>query len=74
MEAGAIDMSGEVRLPEARWSRVGVSGSFRVVWGEGVNQLKISLPLASSVPRESQEAWCALKSPRMSVLEERGSR
>ena len=51
---GAKEMSGEERLPEERWKRVGVSGSFRGRRSEEMTQSNTSSPRGSEVPLESQ--------------------
>ena len=62
---GAKEMSGEERLPEEQWRRVGVSGSLRGRRSEEMTQLNTSSPRGSEVPLESQRGWWQLKSPRM---------
>ena len=47
-------MSGEERLPEERWRRVGVSGSLRGRRSEEMTQSNTSSPRGSEVPVESQ--------------------
>ena len=47
-------MSGEERLPEERWRRVGVSGSLRERRSEEMTQSNTSSPQGSEVPLESQ--------------------
>ena len=47
-------MSGEERLPEERWRRVGVSGSLRGRRSEEMTQSNTSSPRGSEVPLESQ--------------------
>ena len=51
---GAKKMSGEERLPEERWRRVGVSGSLRGRRSEEVTQSNTSSPRRSEVPLDSQ--------------------
>ena len=51
---GAKEMSGEERLPDERWRRVGVSGSLRGRRSEEVTQSNTSSPRGSEVPLESQ--------------------
>ena len=51
---GAKEMSGEERLPEERWRRVGVSGLLRGRRSEEMTQLNTSSPRGSEVPLESQ--------------------
>ena len=46
------DMSGEERLSEERWRRVGVSGSLRGRRSEEMTQSNISSPRGSEVPYE----------------------
>ena len=58
-------MSGEERLPEERWRRVGVSGSLRGRRSEEMTQSNTSSPLGSEVPLESQRERWQLKFPRM---------
>lgn len=65
--------SGEERLPVERWRRVGVSGSFAGERWEEEIQSAMSLPMRSE-RRESQEGWCALRSPIMNVVGEEGRR
>ena len=65
-------MSGEERLPEERWRRVGVSGSLRGKRSEEMTQSKTSSPRGSEVPLESQSGWWQLKSPRMKRFLEEG--
>ena len=43
-EEGAKEMSGEERLPEERWRRVGVSGSMRGRRSEEITKLNTSSP------------------------------
>ena len=47
-------MSGEERLPEERWRRVGVSGSLRGRRSEEMTQSNTSSSRGSEVPLESQ--------------------
>ena len=47
-------MSGEERLPEERWRRVGVSGSLRGRRSDEMTQSNTSSPRGSEVPLESQ--------------------
>ena len=47
-------MSGEERLPEERWRRVGVSGSLRGRRSEEMTHSNTSSPRGSEVPLESQ--------------------
>ena len=47
-------MSGEERLPEERWRRVGVSGSLRGRRSEEMTQSNTSSPQGSEVSLESQ--------------------
>ena len=47
-------MSGEERLPEEQWRRVGVSGSLRGRRSEEMTQSNTSSPRGSEVPLESQ--------------------
>ena len=47
-------MSGEERLPEERWRRVGVSGSLRGRRSEEMTQSNTSFPLGSEVTLNSQ--------------------
>ena len=47
-------MSGEERLPEEQWRRVGVSGSLRGSRSEEMTQSNTSSPRGSEVPFESQ--------------------
>ena len=47
-------MSGEERIPEERWRRVGVSGSLRGRRSEEMTQSNTSFPRGSEVPLESQ--------------------
>ena len=47
-------MSGEERLPEERWRRVGVSGLLRERRSEEMTQSNTSSPRGSEVPLESQ--------------------
>ena len=51
---GAKEMSGEERLPEERWRRVGMSGSLRGRRSEEMTQSNASSPRGSEVPLESQ--------------------
>ena len=51
---GAKEMSGEERLPEERWRRVGVSGSLSGRRSEEMTQSNISSLRGSEVPLESQ--------------------
>ena len=51
---GAKEMSGEERLPEERWRRVGVSGSLRGRRSEEMTQSNTSSPRGSEVSLESQ--------------------
>ena len=53
-EERAKEMSGEERLPEERWRRVGVSGSLRGRRSEEMTQSNTSSPRGSEVPLESQ--------------------
>ena len=53
-EEGAKEMSGEGRLPEERWRRVGVSGSLRERRSEEMNQSNTSSLRGSEVPLESK--------------------
>ena len=53
-EEGEKEMSGEERLPEERWRRVGVSGSLRRRRSEEITQSNTSSPWGSEVPLESQ--------------------
>ena len=53
-EEGAKEMSGEERLPEERWRRVGMSGSLRGRRSEEMTQSNTSSPRGSEVPFESQ--------------------
>ena len=53
-EKGAKGMSGEERLPEERWRRVGVSGSWRERRSEEMTQSNTSSPRGLEVPLESQ--------------------
>ena len=53
-EEEAKEMSGEERLPEERWRRVGMSGSLRVRRSEEMTQLNTSSLRGSEVPLESQ--------------------
>ena len=53
-EGGAKEMSGEERLPEEQWRRMGVSRSLRGRRSEGMTQSNISSPRGSEVPLESQ--------------------
>ena len=46
-EEGAKETSGEERLPEKRWRRVGVSGSLRGRRSEEMTQSNISSPRGS---------------------------
>ena len=52
---GAKEMSGEERLPEERWRRVGVSGSLRGRRSEEMTQSNTSSQWGSEVPLESQK-------------------
>ena len=52
---GAKEMSGEERLPEERWRRVGVSGSVRGRRSEEMTQLNTSSLRGLEVPVESQK-------------------
>ena len=65
-------MSGEERLPEERWRRVGVSGSLRGKRSEEMTQSNTSSPQGSEVPLESQRGCWQLKSPRMKRFLEEG--
>ena len=65
-------MSGEERLPEERWRRVGVSGSLRGRRSEEMTQSNTSSPRESEVPLESQSGSWQLKSPRMKRFLEEG--
>ena len=65
-------MSGEQRLPEERWRRVGVSGSLRGRRSEEMTQSNTSSPWESEVPLESQRGWWQLKSPGMKRFLEEG--
>ena len=47
-------MSGEERLPEERWRRVGVSEPLRERRSEEMTQSNTSSPRGSEVPLESQ--------------------
>ena len=47
-------MSGEERLPEERWRRVGVSGSLRERRSEEMTRSNTSTPRGSVVALESQ--------------------
>ena len=58
-------MSGEERLPEERWRKVGVPGSLRGRRSEEMTQSNTSSPQGSEVPLESQRGLWQLKSPRM---------
>ena len=53
-EKGAKEMSGEERLPEGRWRRMGVSGSLRGRRSEETTQSNTSSPWGSEVPLEFQ--------------------
>ena len=53
-EEGAKEMSGEKRLPEERWTRVGVSGSLRGRKSEEMTQSNTSSLQGLEVPLESQ--------------------
>ena len=53
-DRGEKEMSGEERLPEERWRKVGVSGSLRGSRSEEMTQSNTSFPLGSEVPFESQ--------------------
>ena len=53
-EEGAKEMSGEERLPDERWRRVGVSGSLRGKRSEEMTQSNTSSQLGSEVTLESQ--------------------
>ena len=53
-EEGEKEMSGEERLPEERWRRVGVSGSLRGRRSEEMTQSNTSSLRGSEVPLESQ--------------------
>ena len=53
-EEGAKEMSGEERLPEEQWRRVGVSGSLRGRRSEEMTQSNTSSLQGSEVPLESQ--------------------
>ena len=53
-EEGAKEMSGEERLPEERWRRVGVSGSLRGRRLEEMIQSNTSSSRGSEVPLEPQ--------------------
>ena len=48
-------MSGEERLPEERWRRVGISGSLRGRRSEEMIQSNTSSPQGSELPFESQK-------------------
>ena len=58
-------MSGEERLPEERWRRVGMSGALRGRRSEDMTQSNTSTPRGSEVPIESLRGYCQLKSTRM---------
>ena len=53
-EEGAKKMSGEERLPEERWRRVGVSGSLRGRRSEEMTQSNTSSLRGSEISLESQ--------------------
>ena len=53
-EEGVKEMSGEERLPEERWRRVGVSGSLRGRRSEEMTQSNTSSPQGSEVHFECQ--------------------
>ena len=53
-EEEAKEMSGEERLPEERWRRVGVPGSLRGRRSGKMTQSNISSPRGSEVTLESQ--------------------
>ena len=71
-EEGANEMSGEERLPEEQWRKMGVSGSLRGRRSEEMIQSNTSSPRGSEVPLESQRGWWQLKSPRMKRCLEEG--
>ena len=53
-EEGAKEMSGEERLPEEQWRRVGVSGSLRGRRSKEMTQSNTSSLRGSEVPLDSQ--------------------
>ena len=57
-------MSGEGRLPEERWRRVGVSGLLRGRRSEEMTQSNTSSPMGSEVPLESQRGVMAVEVPQ----------
>ena len=63
-EEGAKGMSGEKRLPEERWRRVGVSGSLRGRRSEEMTQSNTSSPRGSEVPLEFQKGVMTIKVPQ----------
>ena len=65
-------MSGEERLPEDRWRRVGVSGSLRRRRSEEMTQSNTSSPKGLEVPLETKRGWWQLKFPRMKRFLEEG--
>ena len=63
-EEGAKEMSGEERLPDERWRRVGVSGSLRGRRSEEITQSNASSPRGSEVTLESQRGVMAIEVPQ----------
>ena len=53
-EEGAKEITGEERLLEERWRRVGISGSLRGRRSEEMTQSNTFSPLGSEVPLELQ--------------------
>ena len=63
-EKGEKEMSGEERLPEERWRRIGVSGSLRGRRSEEMTQSNTSSPRGSEVTLESQRGVMAIEVPQ----------
>ena len=62
-EEGAKEMSGEERLPEEQWKRVGVSRSLRGRRSEEMTQSNTSSLWGSEVTLESQKGVMAIEVP-----------